>query len=212
VKHSSYLLGVDVVAGVDAVDADTDNEAVLGAAAVAEIEAVTAARPTARSAKLDGRVLRSEIEGVTDSQWTDFVLALATATLGSVSASNAMGMFELKPRRMADVGLLKNVRCTESPTGRLVWVGDFVAPMTSKKFLSDADAQYRALGDSMRDYMSRMYDGEIDCDVEALPEGMSLSGALAILHRCGPTGLRKWLDEDRFSDTVALYERCNGIF
>lgn len=209
-KHvSSYLLGIDVVAG-DTADADADDGAIVGAAAVAEIEAAEAR--SSRSAKLDGRVLRSQIEGVTDSQWTDFVLALATATLGAVSASNAMGMFELKPRRLADVGLLKNVRCTESPTGRLVWVGDFVAPMTSKKFLSDADAQYKALGDSMRDYMVRMYEGDIDCDVGSLPEGMSLSGALAILHRCGPNGLRKWTDDERFSDTVALYDRCNGIF
>ena len=44
-------------------------------------------------------------------------------------------------------------------------------------------------------------------------ENITLSGALAILHRCGPNGLKSWSDESaRFPMTVALFERTNGIF
>lgn len=203
---SDYLFGIDVtVAQPKKADAGD-----IGAAVVAEVES---ARPDWR-ASVKGRVLRSEIEGVTDGQWTDFVLALATSTLGAVSASNAMGMFEMKPRRLADIGVAESATCTKSPTGGMAWTAKFVAPMTAKKFLRDSEAQYDALCRSMRDYMARMHDGALDLDEgDELPADMTLSGALAVLHRCGPNGLRRWLDEEeRFSDTVALYERCNGIF
>lgn len=191
----AYLQGIDLAREYSVDDAEA-----VGAAVVAEV-----AKPV--------RVLKSEIPGVTDGQWTDLVLALKTAGIDAVSPSNAMGMFEIKPRRLADIGLVQNLRRTTSPEGRLIWAGDFVPPMTAKKFMANASLQYKALGDSMRDYMAKLCDGTIDVKEEdELPEGMTLSGALAILHRCGPSGLRNWIDDQRFSDTEALYGRCNGIF
>ncbi len=168
-------------------------------------------RETERAAQaLQRRVLKSEVPDITDAAWTDFVMALRTAALGAVSASNALGMFEMKPRRLGDLGLMRNLRCQRSPTGRLVWVGDFVAPMTQRTFLDKADAQYRAFCDSMLGYVKHI--NEL-LPAEGVDDDTTLSGALAILHRCGPSGLRTWNDEaERFSDTVTLYERANGIF
>lgn len=157
------------------------------------------------------RVVPSLIEGVSDQAWTEFVMAMRTAQPGAVSASNALGMFELKPRRLADLGLVRNVALTRSPTNRMAWVGEFVAPLTQKKFLGSPEVQYRAFAESMRRYVDGLTDGTVPS--ESRPEDMTLSGALAILHRCGPNGLKSWANEDkRFPDTIALYDKVNGIF
>lgn len=163
--------------------------------------------------KGDDRCLQSEIEGVSDEAWTAFSYAMKVAGLSNVSASNAMGMFALKPRRLADLGLMTSVACRRSPMGRFVWVGEFKAPLTAKLFLSDAALQYKAFGDSMKDYVNRLRDGTIPKPTNGPSEGMTLSGVLAILHRCGPHGLANWnTNAPRFSDTVELYNRANGIF
>ena len=148
--------------------------------------------------------LKSELSLVSDEAWTRFVLALKTAKPSSVSASNALGMFEMRPRRLGDLGILRNVRCSLSPNHRLVWIGDFVPPLTEKSFLASPEIQYKAFSESMRRYLMML---------PILQEGMTLSGALAILHRCGPTGLDKWKTEsERFPETISLYEKANGLF
>jgi hypothetical protein len=60
---------------------------------------------------------------------------------------------------------------------------------------------------SMKDYVSQIESGEIEKSVN-----MSLSGALAILHRCGPKGLHTWETGERFPSTIAAYDRAAGIF
>lgn len=160
-----------------------------------------------------GRALKSEIPGVPDEAWTKFTKALKTASPSAVSASNAFGMFELKPRRLEDLGLVTNTSCTRSPTGRMVWVGEFVAPMTLKSFLGSPKLQYRAFAASMKNYVDRLRNGSIPRPDGGKPDGMTLSGALAILHRCGPSGLKTWNDESkRFEDTKSLYSNANGVF
>lgn len=159
------------------------------------------------------RVLKSELDGVSDEAWTDFALALKTASIGAVSASNAYGMFEFKPRRLADLGLIRNVFKTRGPTKRMVWIGEWIAPMTEAKFLGSPTEQYKALASSMRDYVKRLRDGSIPKPDGGRPQGMTLSGALAVLHRCGPSGLKTWNDAAaRFPETNALYQKANGIF
>ncbi len=165
------------------------------------------------SAPVPSRALKSEIPGVSDEAWTTFAKALKTASPSAVSASNAFGMFELKPRRLEDLGLVTNTTCTRSPTGRMVWVGEFVPPMTLKSFLGSPKLQYRAFAASMKNYVDRLRNGSIPRPDGGKPDGMTLSGALAILHRCGPSGLKTWNDESkRFEDTKALYENANGVF
>ena len=199
----SYLHGVDVLAGTYAEEPAAET---LARQVVAEIEAadpLPAAPP---------RVLTSQIPGVPDEQWTEFALAMKTADPKSISGAGAYGMFELKPRRLADLGLMKNVTPVNARSnGRLAWKGEWVAPLTEKKFLSSAVAQYDAFGKSMRAYVKGLEDGSVPQPEAGLPQEMTLSGALAILHRCGPRGLLGWANE-RFPETVALYEATNGIF
>lgn len=154
--------------------------------------------------------LKSELASVDDERWTQFVLAMKTAALDSVSGSNALGAWEMRAKRLADLGLMDNLRYGKTPLGRLACDGDFREPLTKRKFLENAGVQYRVFAASMRRYVDGLTDGTI----KHVPDSaMTLSGALAILHRCGPGGLVKWADESsRFSDTSDLFDRTNGIF
>jgi hypothetical protein len=49
-------------------------------------------------------------------------------------------------------------------------------------------------------------------DCSTLPTGMTLSGALAVLHRCGPNGLDSWKSGKRFEHTEALFKKTNELF
>ena len=65
----------------------------------------------------------------------------------------------------------------------------------------------------MRRYVDGLRDGSVAKPKGGWPVGMTLSGALAVLQRCGPSGLVTWNDAGkRFPATVTLYERANGIF
>jgi hypothetical protein len=164
-----------------------------------------------RVAAFGGRVLESPIEGVSDAAWTEFVLAMRVAALGTVSANSDLGMFAMKPRRLADLGLVKDLKRERSPLGPMVWTG--VWKMSQEKFLASPSAQYSAFTRSMTRYVDALKAGELPLPEGGVPEDMSLSGMLAILHKCGPSGLRTWNDEaNRFELTITLYEATNGVF
>lgn len=159
------------------------------------------------------RVLKSEIPNVSDAAWTSFVLTMKTAQPGAISASNDLGMFEIKTRRLADLGLVKDLKRARSPSNRLMWVCEFIPPLTQREFLSKPAIQYDTFIKSMRAYIEGLRDGSVPKPDGGFLVGTSLSGVLAVLHRCGPSGLKGWNDpDDRFPNTVALYERSNGIF
>lgn len=191
-----YLLGVDTLSAKQ--EAKPENVADQVIRDVASFDA---------AAKQSRRLLKSEVpDAANDEQWTAFVFALKTAPQMDVSPSNCLGMFEMRVKRLLDFGLVKNVEYKRSPAGRMVWSGEFVPPLTDAAFRKSAALQYTVFSASMRDYAKKV-------DVDELPEGMTLSGALAILHRCGPNGLAMWENEaSRFPDTIALYNRANGIF
>lgn len=203
--RDTYLQGVDLASArtVTVPVAQPDEVVQVAERAVADVEAAEKPR----------RVLHSEIPGIPDDSWTDFVLAMKTAQPGSISASNAYGMFEIKPKRLADLGLIKNVKCKRSTSGRMVWTGEFVSPHTLKSFLKSPKLQYETFCKSMQLYVKGLADGSIPRPEGGLPEELTLSGVLAILHRAGPKGFAKWNDEaSRFEDTVALVNKTNGIF
>jgi hypothetical protein len=159
-------------------------------------------------------VLPSPLHEVSGEDWTRFVLTMRTADTGSVSPSNALGASELKPRRLADLDMVMNLSSTrDQKSGRMVWIGEFVPPLSSEFFLSSPRIQYGAFCKSMKAYADGMKDGEIPEPDGGCPRDMTLSGALAVLHRCGPSGIRTWNDEERrFPETVALFDDVNGIF
>lgn len=151
--------------------------------------------------------LRSPLKGVADAAWTAFVRACATQELGTVSSSNGYGYFEMKPRRLADLGLMSDLRSTIRYIGdkeHRVWEGDFVAPLTADLFLGNPIVQFNAFATSIEKYDAILAD-------EPSPPDLSRSGQLAILHRAGPGGLRSWT-KHQFPSTVELVQRANGIF
>ena len=155
----------------------------------------------------DAPALRSEISGVSDEHWSQFVRHMGNPELlSTVSESNALGMFQLMPRRLADLGIVTNVQRAKSPAGRTIWVAVFVPPMTCAAFLRSPQEQYRAFARSMRDYADRLQSGEVSRGM------LSLSGALAVLHRAGPRGLQTWTRGERFPATIAVHERVAGVF
>ena len=152
-------------------------------------------------------ILKSPLPGVEDAKWTEFARAMETQKLNEVSPSNALGLYAMKPRRLADIGLMKNLSTKRAPNGRMVWVGDFVKPLSAEKFLTNPLLQYNAFVDSTRAYVKKLAERKTK-----RAEGMTLSGALAVLHRAGLAGLEKWGEGKKFEDTEALYSRANGVF
>lgn len=154
--------------------------------------------------------IKSEIEDVSDEAWTKFVMLMRTSAYGDVSATGALGAWEMRPKRLADLKLMANVRQVAGP-GRTAWAGEFVGDLTQRKFLESPEAQYMAFAESMRRYAAGLKSGEISRASET--EDMTTSGMLAILHRSGPRGLKNWSDRRRrFSDTVDLFDKVNGVF
>lgn len=152
----------------------------------------------------DAILLKSPLPKVSDHQWTAFTRVMMTARAGEVSKSNALGSFEFTSRRLADLKLVENLKHTKSKkSGRTIWKATFVKPLTAEAFLKNLSLQYRVFMTSMADYHSK-----ISSNTVKIPQGMSLSGALAILHRAGPSGLKGPM----FTATKELFDRTDGIF
>jgi hypothetical protein len=128
---------------------------------------------------------------------------MAVAPLTAVSPSNALGSFEIMPRRLADFGLVKKLKRTKSKAGKTIYVAEFVSPLTCTMFLKSPQAQYKVFAKSMQEYADKIVSGDIKKDPK-----MSLSGALAVLHKAGPAGLNGEL----FPSTKTLYDKVDGIF
>jgi hypothetical protein len=162
-------------------------------------------------------ILPSPLEGVSDGAWTTFADRMRTQAFGAVSPSNAIGAWALKPRRLADLGLVAGLSYIKDPKDpaaqRNIFVGEFIPPRTTRSFQHDPKDQYIAFSNSMKDYHQRMQSGDIPSPDGGVPAGMTVAGALSILHRGGPAALQKWNDlNTRFEDTQRLYSDVNGIF
>lgn len=151
-------------------------------------------------------VLVSPLVGVSSNAWTEFVRRMVVQGVSDVSGSNAVGMFAMMPRRLVDLGLADDLRRGKNAIGRTIYTANFILPMTSRKFLKSPRDQYAAFSASMKDYRTKIANGDIKKDPV-----MSLSGALGILHRAGPHALTPG-KRLRFPDTEALYQRVSGLF
>jgi hypothetical protein len=204
--------GLAYLDGIDSAVAVNSDEVAEFFSHPLDAEAAVETRAEPDEAPAPSPLLKSELASVTDKEWTSFVVAMKTAAVDSVSGSNALGAWEMRPKRLADLDLMTNLRYGRTPLGRLACDGDFRLPLTKRKFLENAGVQYRVFATSMRRYVDGLNDGTV-AQPANVPTDMTLSGALAILHRCGPGGLVKWSDkESRFSDTADLYGRVNGLF
>lgn len=149
--------------------------------------------------------LASPLPGVSAEAWARLVAALSVQPIKAISASGGYGSYDFRARRLVELGIGENLRYVQAQNGRHVHVCDFVAPMTRVGFLTNPVSQYDALCRSMVKYHADLMSGQI-----ARPEGCSVSGALAILHRGGLGALRGY--PTLFDDTRALYEAARGAF
>lgn len=149
--------------------------------------------------------LSSPLPGVGDDAWARFVTALEVQPVKAMSESGGFGAYDLRPRRLQELGLVTVTKLTRGPSGRSMCECNFVAPMTRDRFLSDPLTQYRALVKSMTDYHRELTDGS-----KTKPADISMAGALAVLHRGMHGALRSW--PNLFDNTRALYEAAQGAF
>ena len=147
----------------------------------------------------------SPLEGVTRDAWQRFVAALEVQGVGDVSESGGLGAYDIRPRRLVELGYAVDLRSIRTVAGRQVYECDFALPWTKTRFLSDSVAQYTVLAKSIRLYYDAVRRGEL-----SKPENCSMAGTLAILHRGGRGALKGW--PDLFEDTRALYQAARGAF
>ena len=162
--------------------------------------------------------LASPLPGVPAEAWERFAQELALMPdprdpaklvprpMGAVSESGGLGAYDMRPRRLVELGLGRNLRSVHpKPGGARFHICDFVLPLTQDAYLGNPLTQYLALTRSMKRYHADLVSGALP-----RPEGVSLGGALAILHRGGRGALTAW--PDLFPDTRALCERARGAF
>lgn len=149
--------------------------------------------------------LASPLPGVSIQAWTRFAQALEVQQIKAISESGGYGCYDMRPRRLVELGYAGNLQPARTPKGRMVYACEFIHPWTAQRFLSDPIAQHKALALSMTMYHRALSDGKL-----TRPEGVSLAGVLAILHRGGRGALAGW--PHLFEHTAALYEQAEGVF
>jgi hypothetical protein len=148
--------------------------------------------------------LKSPLAGVPDGAWEKFVKALEVQPIKAVSESGGLGSYDLRPRRLVELGFAKNLRSKRTDKGRQVYECDLAAPMTSDRFLKDPIVQYNVLAKSIAKYAEDLDRGAIK------KPDVSKAGALAILHVGGRGALQSW--PELFENTRAVYEAAQGAF
>jgi len=146
----------------------------------------------------------SPLPEVSAEAWQRFCTALEVQKPGAISPSGGYGAYDLRPARLVELGYAE--RGPQVRRGaRFVQTCTFLPPWTEEKFLGSYLAQLAALRQSMKRYGEDLARGKIE-----RPQGMSLAGALSILHRGGRGALKGW--PEIFSDTRQLYEQAKGMF
>ncbi len=163
--------------------------------------------------------LKSPLRGVTLPDWRRFVglieledvpgEAPRPRRMDEVSVRGGFGSYDLRPKRLAELGYVRDL-CRQGGRARhgqpQIYACSFVPPFTRERFLHDPTAQHEALSKSMRGYQQDLEEGRIH-----RPEGVSLAGALTLLHCGGRGALAAW-PEDLFPHTRLVYERAQGAF
>lgn len=170
----------------------------------AEVNTANGARALA-ARRFYSLAVKSPLPGVSVEAWHQFAEALEVQANTAISASGGLGTYDMRPRRLMELGVCTNLRLINKHKERSVYECDFKAPWTKDRFLADLMAQRNVFRRSMELYHKDLMDGVI-----ARPEGVSLSGALAVLHVGGRGALKAW--PDLFENTRARYEAARGAF
>lgn len=145
--------------------------------------------------------LVSPLAGVSAQQWYDLVCVLDVQGIQAVSASGGFGSYDLRPRRLVELGYMINLKSTRL-NNRWIYTGTFVASLTKSKLLTDPVLQYTILTRSLVEY-----DRELD------RSKITRAGALIILHRGGKGALTEYCNTGKlFSETQKLFDKGKDIF
>lgn len=148
--------------------------------------------------------LASPLAGVSPMQWEGFLKALEVQPIQAISESGGFGSYDLRPRRLVELGYATGLRPKRNRKGRLIYECDLV-PWTVQEFLWDPMAQHAVLAHSIAQYEQELQSGTLQ-----RPEGLSVAGSLAILHRGGRGALGGW--PHLFKQTRALCEAAQNTF
>jgi hypothetical protein len=137
--------------------------------------------------------------------WQRFAAALEVQSINAVSQSGGFGSYDLRPRRLVELGYAMRLRSKRTDKGRQIYICDFFLPWTQARFLADPVAQYTALSKSISLYHRAVLSGELK-----KPDGVSMAETMATLHRGGRGALEAW--PKLFDHTRALCESVRGLF
>ena len=150
-------------------------------------------------------LLPSPIAGVSAESWKRYYSAFEIQPVDAISASGGYGSFDLRPRRLVELNYARNLGTKVTDNGRHIQTCEVILPWTERRCLGNFLAPYAAFARSNLMYYQALSSGQLE-----KPAEMSMSGALAILHRGGRGALKN--HENLFSDTRALYEKARDIF
>ncbi|HET6959739.1 MAG TPA: hypothetical protein VFI56_24265 [Vicinamibacterales bacterium] len=142
---------------------------------------------------------RIVLPGVSAIAWQRFAAALETQAPSVVSATGALGAYELQPRRLVELKFADNLR--HEGNDRIVQVCDFIAPMTRERFLADPRLQYSLFARSIALYNQQLTTGEL-----IQPWGATRAETLAALHIGGRGALKDWT---KLFDRTRM--RCDAV-
>lgn len=156
------------------------------------------------------KIHRSPLPGVDIGPWEEFVLVMASSPKNHISPRYRLGAFQMDARRLSDVGFMREPRKGIYDGTNGVWLGEFSAPLTERRFLESMPLQYAAFVRSMQTAAPK-----VSGCVGKVVDGVrcSLSGLLSVSHAAGENGLSSWVDgERRFPNTTETFRRANSIF
>lgn len=169
-----------------------------------------------KKAELVAKAPPPPIEGINAAAWTTFARKLKGP---NAIRYGAYGVFAMSVRRLADLGLVKNVKRVRDPkTGKPVWTGTWVPPLSQQAYMSSLKTQYKAFAKSMSLYAA-LYrkartarPGAFATAANGKP--LTMSGFLALAHRAGGRGALAALSDPakRFPQTWGFALKANGIF
>lgn len=156
------------------------------------------------------------IPGINAAAWSSFAKKLKGP---NVIRYGAYGVFAMGVRRLEDLGLVKGTKRVKDPkTGRPIWTGTWVPPMSQQTYMSSLKTQYKTFAKSMTEY-AKLYRKARAAKPELFAKAvngkpLTMSGFLALAHRAGGRGALSAVasPSKRFPQTWGFALRVNGIF
>lgn len=163
----------------------------------------------------DGPIeLVSPMPETDNNGWAAFVKAMLAGKPNTVTPTYGLGMFGFGMRRLADYGLVDNVRRVDFH-GNAVWAGDWNEPYSLQSFLGNRQLQYEVFKTDMENKAQYIKEsGAVGHVIDGKPA--TLSGLLAVAFKTTEQSFRSWLanpeQRKQFASTTAAFEKSNGIF